>query len=580
MNYRIAAYLRLSWADEDMDQSEKSESNSITNQRNLIRHYLKTHQEFKEGVHADYEYLEYVDDGISGTTVEHRPSFLRLIDDAKSRKFDCIIVKDFSRFSRQALVLGDYVEQIFPMISIRFISVNDHYDSSCSAMSGSTSALTVSMKALVNEYYVKDNVRKRTAAIQARMANGRPMGTAPYGYRHIDTRNYEIDPITSEVVRRIYHLALEGKSVTQIGLILTEEGCPTPNDYNTSHPEEKHSRRPAAKVSRWSVDTIRYILHNPVYTGTLTTGRSKYAVGHKKKRIPTALEEQYVTVDAHPAIISKDEFEAVQEMFAKRNKRSKVSCAVDKASDIPKAVSGTSDNATSNKGKFGTDMVRTIKAVPLSLRDPRQAVLKGHLRCGYCGRILSIYSGGSSSKCPNSYQHVQNTCPGTGYRIKPIQDMLFNQIKELAEKIIVAERECQERYRAGRKRIIDLKSKQGLLEKERLDLINKKQHYYEGLIDGEYSLAQYQMHSQSLQSQSQNLQQALENVKNEIHILQDYQVPIELQLLAKQSILFSCHSELSGEMVDEYVKEVILKGNETPTIIWNHLNLLQEYHLI
>lgn len=120
-SFTLAAYLRLSKADGDL--SEKNESNSISNQRTLIKNYLLTHPDL-----SAMKYREFVDDGYTGTNTQ-RPAFKKLIAQAKAGKIHAVIVKDLSRFSRDYLVLGDYVEQIFPMLGIRFLSINDHYDS-------------------------------------------------------------------------------------------------------------------------------------------------------------------------------------------------------------------------------------------------------------------------------------------------------------------------------------------------------------------------------------------------------------------------------------------------------------------
>lgn len=540
---RIAAYLRLSDADSDIDKSEKEESNSITNQRALIRQYLLTHEEFK-----DYEYIEYIDDGISGTTTKHRPQFLHMIKSARKKKIDCIIVKDFSRFSREALVLGDYVEQVFPMIGVRFISINDHYDSVSGNSLGSAAALSVSMKALVNEYYVKDMSRKRTASVHARIKRGHSVGPVPHGYSRINGIHYEIDPEASLAIKRMYALALEGKSTYEICRILTKEGYPTPVQYALNHPGEKHViKHSNHDYSTWGYSSVFAMLRNPVYTGSLIMGKSKFADGKTKKRIPTSKDEYHITPNAHPAIISQELFNQVQAQLEKRK--------------VP----------TKNPANYSNHQIYGRKPDVLYRKK-----LSGHLQCGYCGKLLTFSQGGYQCKCPSNYLKTASLCQAPSYMIAPIEDAVFTEVITLCTHIVGKEKEYQALYQSNRIKIKDLKYRIAHLEHEEERLKEKKASNYEQLVNHEISLQQYQMHELSIarslgQIQSQ-LTESIESKEN----LSSFHVPIELEMLAENVAPFVDQKELTPEMVKELIIQIKVDDRSPLEIKWKHISLLIE----
>ena len=183
-----ALYLRLSLADGDLGKNNKDESNSIENQRTLLVNFLQDRDDLAD------EYIEYVDDGYTGTNFE-RPEFKRMIEDAKTGKIDTIIVKDFSRFGRDYIGVGDYLEQILPILGIRFISVNNNYDSN--DYLGKTMGMDMAIHNLVNNLYSKDISKKIKSALRVKWKNGQwTGGKPPFGYlRDTETGEWVIDPV-------------------------------------------------------------------------------------------------------------------------------------------------------------------------------------------------------------------------------------------------------------------------------------------------------------------------------------------------------------------------------------------------
>lgn len=220
-----AVYIRLSDEDGNVDGIVKTESNSVAAQRLLIRDYIQ------RNFPGQTETQEYVDDGFSGTNFQ-RPSFQRMMADAKRGKIGCIIVKDFSRFGRDHLETGNYLERIFPLLGIRFISVNDQFDSEdCTGMTG---GMSVALKNIINSMYSRDLSKKVRSAMGTRAARGEYMGAfAPYGYSKNPENVHQLipDKEAAEVVRLIFKMAAEGKKKPEIARYLNEQGTPTCMEY-------------------------------------------------------------------------------------------------------------------------------------------------------------------------------------------------------------------------------------------------------------------------------------------------------------------------------------------------------------
>ena len=262
----LAAYLRLSC--EDGDMSGKSESNSISNQRKLIEHYVISHSDL-----AELQYTEYIDDGYSGTNTA-RPSFRKMISRSREGKINCIIVKDMSRFARNYLTLGDYMEQIFPALGIRFISINDHYDSK--EQTSYLQSMSAALHGLVYSYYSHDLSKKNEINIKARIKNGTYTVHSPYGYK-TDWKNYrfEIDPEAAVVVRLIFDLTLSGHTPANTAKLLNDCQIPSPSGYARLHPElGKPWHQSPDRTPLWTVRQIKRILRNETYTGKQTLNKT------------------------------------------------------------------------------------------------------------------------------------------------------------------------------------------------------------------------------------------------------------------------------------------------------------------
>ena len=302
--YFAGAYTRLS-----QDDGDKAESDSIRNQKELIRNFQKSHSE----IHI---VEEYSDDGYSGVNFE-RPGFQKMITDIHEKKIDCIIVKDLSRFGRNYIETGKYIEQIFPALGVRFIAINDNYDSAEKRQPGDQ--IILPFKNLVNDAYSRDLSVKIRSNLNAKRQIGDYVGAfAPYGYKKAEDNKNQltIDWPAAKVVRRIFQLRIEGKSNAVIADILNQEGIPCPYDYKRHSPDSRNfaSGFHGNGEASWSFNAINRILTNEIYLGTMVQGKSTRP-NYKIKKTVVIDQEKWIRVkNTHEAIISQRDFDIVQKL--------------------------------------------------------------------------------------------------------------------------------------------------------------------------------------------------------------------------------------------------------------------------
>ena len=275
---------------------------------------------------------EYVDKGFTGTNFD-RTGFNSLMDDIRDGKINCILVKDLSRFGRDYLETTNFIEVILPFLGVRFISVNDHFDTN--AENNENKALEVALKNLVNDMYAKDVSKRLVAARKQEMERGKFTGSnAPYGYKVNEDdplRHYVIDEPAAEVVREIYRMAADGKSVRQISIILQEKNLSIPGQHlKTGHLYQEEGD----EVKIWHVGTISNILRNQAYIGNLVQGRRRSRLCDNEKRHFTPKEEWLITEGTHEPIVSCELYDKVRRLFDKKVKNSPFSS--DRGKDVPR----------------------------------------------------------------------------------------------------------------------------------------------------------------------------------------------------------------------------------------------------
>ena len=294
-----ALYCRLS-----QDDMLQGESNSITNQKAILKKYAEDNG-FSNPVF-------YVDDGVSGTTWE-REGFKAMLADIEEGKVGTVITKDLSRLGRDYLKTGEYIEIIFPDHDVRYIAINDGVDTLKSENE------LMAFKNIFNDWYARDTSKKIRAVFKAKGQSGKHLSNPIYSYKHSETDKnlWVIDDEAAEVVRKIFHLCIDGYGPTQIARILTEQGIPTPTAYALSQGRDNGHKN--AKLHRWGNETIAHILEKAEYCGHTVNFRTHVKSYKNKKRVDNPKEDWLIFENTHEAIITQQEFDLVQEL--RKNKR-------------------------------------------------------------------------------------------------------------------------------------------------------------------------------------------------------------------------------------------------------------------
>lgn len=298
-----ALYIRLSREDGD-----KEESDSVSNQRKLLTEYIENKQEFiLKGV--------YIDDGYSGTNFE-RPEFKRMIRDIEEREINCVIVKDLSRFGRDYIDTGRYLERIFPDIGVRFISISDGIDSLKQVYD-----LMLPIKNIFNEQYARDISKKIQATVKMKQHAGEFIGAfASYGYKKspADKNKLVIDEYPASVIKRIFDMYISGIGKQKIARILTEEGILCPSAYKRLN-GEPYKNCNYRENCYWTYSTVNSILHKEIYTGNMVQGTKHQTMRSKQNRV--AKEDWIVVSKTHEPIISRETWEKAQSMLNRRTRQ-------------------------------------------------------------------------------------------------------------------------------------------------------------------------------------------------------------------------------------------------------------------
>jgi Site-specific recombinases, DNA invertase Pin homologs len=295
--YRAAVYIRLSREDGD-----KEESNSVTNQREYIYAFIQSNPDISVE-------CERIDDGYSGVTFD-RPGFNQMLSDIRSGRVNCVVVKDLSRFGRNYIEAGRYLEHIFPFIGVRFIAINDGYDST--AAESRTDSILIPFKNLINDAYSRDISVKIRSQLEVRRKRGDFVGSFPvYGYfRSQDNKNQlVIDEYAANIIRDIFKWKINGFSNQKIADRLNDSGVHSPYEYKLLLQWSFQTSFKRNDRARWSAAAIGRILSNETYTGVLLQGKETTPNYKVKKRIKKPSADWIRIQNAHPPIISKDVFE-------------------------------------------------------------------------------------------------------------------------------------------------------------------------------------------------------------------------------------------------------------------------------
>ena len=303
--WKAALYIRLSREDGD-----KVESNSITSQREILKEYLK--------LHPDIELHDfYIDDGWSGTNFD-RPGFIRMMEDIYSGDVNCVIVKDLSRFGRNYTDAGNYLDNIFVRLQIRFIALNNGIDTATNNMNAATRCITVGVQNVINESLAATTSVNVRGTLNVNREQGKFIGSfASYGYMKDPNDHHKliIDPETAPVVRMIFEKFIDGCSIIGIAKDLNEMGIPNPTAYKKL--KGFNYKHPAGKKldGLWPDSSVRRILRNEMYVGNMVQGKNT-TISYKIKQCRAIPKEDWIIVEGtHAAIVDRETFDKAQSLF-------------------------------------------------------------------------------------------------------------------------------------------------------------------------------------------------------------------------------------------------------------------------
>ena len=443
--YTIAKYLRLSLEDGDLDEA-KDESNSISNQRKLLDYYIEQHPDL-----SGAKILEFVDDGYSGTSFD-RPGVQKLLQMVKENKISCIMIKDFSRWGRDYIMVSDYLEQIFPFLQVRVISVNDNYDSA--TITSTAGNIEVGFTNIMHDMYSKDLSRKLLVSKRQLFEAGKYHSSYPfYGYLKSTTEKYhlEIEPEAAGVVKKIFRWYAAGSSTKEIAQKLNRTDTMTPLLWLVKFCGFKpRFEKGSTKGTRWTSSSVMHILKDERYTGKCIYGKTKVAKIGSRKLIKQPESEWFVVPNRFPVIIT-------QALF-------------DKTAAIRKSRART-------KVKKG---------------EPSPRIFLGNIRCGHCGYAMNFHE----TKYPYYICHARQAdndlhCQGTRIMESDLAEVVLNALKQFAQVCLDSERRLEKRREVMRSERAQIQEKIKQQEKIAAKLLLKGNDCFEELLEGKIDDQEY-----------------------------------------------------------------------------------------
>ena len=498
--YNTAAYIRKSTNDEE----------SVENQADIVQSYIENQPDLKLRE-------TYIDNGFSGVNFD-REAFNRMLSDIKDRKIDCVVVKDLSRFGRDYIVGGELIEMLLPKWGVRFVAINDKYDSIDIT---TADILTMHIKNVMNQIYSYDLGKKITSVLHEKQKQGLFIGNnAPYGYLKSPTEKGKlvVNPETAPIVREIYRMRLSGMSYLGIARELTHRGILTPSAYEKTK----------GAANTWNPEGICKILQNQVYLGHMIQRKrcSLFLKGGKKhNQLPK--EEWIIVENTHEPIIDQQTFDAVQRYNTSMN---------DKYSAAKKAKK----NHDSNK----------------------KAIFRGVVSCGQCGARLIMTSKTAKSKqktyiyyCCSTHHYFPERCSSRLISEEELSKVVFKAIQmqiQIAQEIkmhINSSRFRQDTAAKKKTTANEIKRLEGKLEKIALYKELLYMDYVDELINKEeYLYAQKRYNEQQIQLES-ILQELIETEQNRV---------TEEKICLKTFLDYQDETLLTRKMIEALVEKIIV----------------------
>lgn len=513
-------YIRLSSEDGDVRPGEKLESNSISNQRALLDDYI--------GGKADlsaYNIRELCDDGYSGMNFD-RPAVSKLLELAKAGTAHIIIVKDFSRFGRNYLEVGNFLEKIFPFLGVRFISVNDGYDSQTEKY-GTAGDLNIGVKNLINEMYSRDlSVRVKTAHRQYAQRGEHISAYSIYGYLKSkeNKRQWVIDPIAAAIVQKIFEQRRDGQDTVEIASALNATGAPTPMRRKKETGAVRQRWNSDRTNNEWTNAMVLKILREERYTGKLISGKwARYEVGNSAVR-PQPEEQWIVAEHVHPAIVSEALF-----------------CAANTGARRKAAHTGT---------------------------QPKRSVFYRKLKCGYCGLALSEIKGKAHRYVCWNHRAMQDGSHADCASAVAHHDALVSAVLAAIRFYAGLAADMEQRAGENRQDVRNLEAEANALEKRIEKQKRKKAEAFRRYNCGALSREHYDVSCRAANTEIASLTQRLAQMQYKAtHCEESGARGFTQAASGLDSIV-----ELNFERIDRLIEKILVFAEDRIEIIWKFEN--------
>ena len=469
-----ALYCRLSVEDTKEKGGKDDPSNSIQHQQIMLMEYAKS-QHFPNPTF-------FIDDGYSGVDFSNRPGFQKMLAEIEAGHVEVVITKDLSRLGRNSSLTGLYINYTFPQYGVRYIAINDHFDT---IDPNSTDSDMAGIKNWFNEWYSKDTSRKIRAVNKAKGERGERLTTnVPYGYKRDsdDPKKWVIDEEAAQIVKRIFALCMEGKGPSQIAALLEKEKVLNPTAYKQREGRKTPHQTPENEY-RWHESTVAYILEYMEYTGcTVNFKTYTNSIWDKKQRL-NPVENQAVFPNTHERIIDDDVFEKVQEIRSQRHR-----------------------------------MTRTGKS----------SIFSGMVYCADCGSKMQY--GSSNNRDFNQdffdcalHKKNRSKCRGHFIRVKVLEGQVLNHVQRVTDYILCHEdyfrKVMEEQLRVeSTEKLTVLKKQLARNEKRIADLKRLFMKIYEDNASGKLSDDRFDMMSQSYDAEQKQLEEEVLSIRQEIEV--------------------------------------------------------------
>ncbi len=513
--WETALYVRLS-----QDDKEKSISNSVINQQNMLKEFAEKDEEFKI---VDC----YIDDGYTGTNF-NRPGFIRMMEDMKRGRLNCIIVKDLSRFGREHIDVDNYLERIFPLMNVRFISVMQNLDSYKNP--AKMNSIEIPFLNLINEEYARDISRKTKASLESKRKEGKYISSlTPYGYLKdpLDKNHLIIDEEAAINIEKIFNWFVNGMDYSEIKNKLNDMKSLNPAAYRTSKKAENNKIN-SGYAGLWETRHIRQILNTDLYTGDMVQGKTATYNHKTKKRIPLPKEEWIVVPSTHDPIVTHSTFEAAQALQEKKTR----------------------------------PRVKKMAPSPLSR----------YIKCGDCGepmvRTTCTHNGRKYKKyvCSLSKKYGSKICGTHIIDEDVLLEIILNSIQKQIKCAVDIEKTIKkaQHSKITERNTAFLERKVSKIEKEINRVTTLKQGLYEDCKSGLITEDEYSQMKSSYEDSNRELSIELLNIKRQITEVSDQK--IEDSIFITTFKRFNNINEITRDIVTALIEEIIVFEERQITI--------------